>query len=259
LRKILRDTLSDPKHLNLPLAKLSAWGDPKWETVSGFRKVYGDLELIKSLDLIDDYWKLPVSAISLGIFLHWRELSLRVQGVDLKALQPDCKELAGVLDARFVFEAIWLLGFSAGFSSFAGSYYASLDTPHPFGAKRQTVKRTALLRSERMPDPKLTPPADDETTHECISKEVAKAAKPPTTEETASSDAGSVSHEGVSDPDLAAVAATELSSLDESRESQEVNRERGEDQPAIQNEDDKAVGSNPPPADPEPSSERNQG
>jgi hypothetical protein len=155
LRKILRDTLSDPKHLNPPLAKLSAWGDPKWDTVLGFRKVYGDLELIKSLDLIDDYWKLPVSAVSLGIFLHWRELSLRVQGVDLKALQPDCRELAGVLDARFVLEAIWLLGFSAGFSSFAGSYYASLETPHPFGAKRQTVKRTALLRLERVPEPRL--------------------------------------------------------------------------------------------------------
>jgi hypothetical protein len=243
LRKILRDTLSDPKHLNPPLAKLSAWGDPKWETISGFRKVYGDLELIKSLDLIDDYWKLPVSAVSLGIFLHWRELSLRVQGVDLKALQPDCRELAGVLDARFVLEAIWLLGFSAGFSSFAGSYYASLETPHPFGAKRQTVKRTTLLRLERVPDPKLTPPADDETTHARNSKEVATAAKPPITEETPSSDASSVSPEGVSEPELAAVAATELNALDESRESQEVDREKGEDQPAIQNEEDKAVGS----------------
>ncbi len=243
LRKILRDTLSDPKHLNPPLAKLSAWGDPKWDTVSGFRKVYGDLELIKSLDLIDDYWKLPVSAVSLGIFLHWRELSLRVQGVDLKALQPDCRELAGVLDARFVLEAIWLLGFSAGFSSFAGSYYASLETPHPFGAKRQTVKRTVLLRLERVPDTKLPPPSDDETTHTSNSKEAATAAKPPTTEETPSSDAGSVSPERESEPELAAVSATELNSLDVLRESQEIDREKGEDQAAIQNENDKAVGS----------------
>jgi hypothetical protein len=241
LRKILRDTLSNPKQLNPPLATLSAWGDTKWDSVSGFRKVYGDLELIKSLDLIDDYWKLPVSAVSLGIFLHWRELSLRVQGVDLKALQPDCRELSGVLDAQFILEAIWLLGFSAGFSSFAGSYYASLETPHPFGARRQTVKRTSLLRLERIPDQKLVPPADDKTTQASNSKEAVTAANPPTTVETPSSDAGSVSPETESEPDLAPVSATESNALDVSLESQEVDRDKGEDQVAIQNENQKAV------------------
>ncbi|MEI6818049.1 MAG: hypothetical protein WCL19_00460 [Verrucomicrobiota bacterium] len=179
LRKILRDTLSDPKHLNPPLAKLSVWGDPKWEKVSGFRKIYGDLELIKALDSIDDFWKLPVSAVSLGIFLHWRELSLRVQGIDLKALEADCRELAGILDARFVLEALWMLGFSAGFSSFAGSYYGSLDAPHPFGAKRWSVRKTTLLRLERVPDPKLDLPADNETTHQSSGQEDKRTAPEP--------------------------------------------------------------------------------
>lgn len=87
-----------------------------------------------------------------------------MQGIDLKALEADCRELAGILDASFVLEALWLLGFSAGFSSFAGSYYGSLDAPHPFGAKRRAVRKTTLLRLEKVPDPKLDFSADNETT-----------------------------------------------------------------------------------------------
>ncbi len=242
LRKILRDSLSDPKHLNPPLAKLSAWGDSKWDTISGFRKVYGDPELIKCLDLIDDHWKLPVSSVSLGIFLHWRELTLKWQGIDLQALQTDCRELAGVLDARFVLEAIWLLGFSVGFSTFAGAYYAALETPHPFGAKRQAVKKISLLRIERMPDPELAPPVEDQSTHASKSVEATSAAMAPNTEEPSSSDAGSLSPECQSEGESAAVSAEEPNALDMSQESQEVDRDKGQDQAAIQNENQTTVG-----------------
>lgn len=163
LRKILRDSLPDPKHLNPPLENLSAWGDPKWEIVTGFRKVYGDLELIEALDLIDGHWNLTVSAASLGIFLHWREHSYRIHGVDLKALESDCRELAGIMDGQIVLEAIWLLGYCSEFSSFAGSYYAALENPHPFGLNRVNITKAKLLRLERLQPPPTASPAADVT------------------------------------------------------------------------------------------------
>ena len=151
LGKILKDTLPDSNELNPPLVRLSAWGKSRWETTVGFKKVYEGTEIQKILDEITATWSMPVSAHSLGIFLHWRYLSQKAQGLDLKALETDCRELAGSVSGQYIAEALWLLGYSAGFSSFAGNYYAAQETAHPFGAKRQALKRIRLSMCENLP------------------------------------------------------------------------------------------------------------
>lgn len=165
LGKILRDTLPNPKDLNPPLTRLAAWGSPKWETSTGFKRVYGDAEILEILDAISAAWKLPVSAVSLGIFLHWRYMSQKAQGLDLKALETDCREMAGCVSGQYIAEALWLLGYSAGFGSFAGNYYATQETAHPFGAKRQTQNRILLL------PPKSVAVSASEPVNQCESKQ----------------------------------------------------------------------------------------
>lgn len=145
LGKILSDTLPNPKELSPPLTRLAAWGSPRWETATGFKRVYGDAEILQILDAISAVWNLPASATGLGIFLHWRYMSQKAQGLDLKALETDCREMAGCVPGQYLAEALWLLGYCAGFGSFAGNYYAAQESAHPFGAKRQTLKRILLL------------------------------------------------------------------------------------------------------------------
>lgn len=127
------------------LLELSSWLRPKQETLGGFQKVYRDAALIDILGRLTEIHKLPAHAASLGIFLHWRELALKAGGLDLGELEKDCRELAGCVTGTVLIDALWLLGFNAGFETFSTAYYERLEGPHPFAAKRKTRQPVTLL------------------------------------------------------------------------------------------------------------------
>lgn len=126
LGRLLTDTLPDRKPTD-PLMKLGDWLKPRRDSVAGFRSVYTDSALLRILDSLTDAFRLPSHAGSLAIFLHWRELALRAGGLDLAALEADCKELASCVSGDRIVDALWLLGFSAGFETFASEYYSRLS------------------------------------------------------------------------------------------------------------------------------------
>lgn len=157
LRVILRESLPNPKDLNPPLKRLSAWGEQKWDKTKGFLQVFADPELQSCLHGIDEHWHLPFRAAALGIFLHWRELYLRNGSLDLDAYFEDCRQLVDVTGGQVVAEALWLLGYSAGFSSFSQSYYERLDTPNVFARSRKAIKRIRLHKLDEVrvsPEPR---------------------------------------------------------------------------------------------------------
>ena len=154
LRVILRESLPNPKDLNPPLLTLSAWGEKKWEKTSGFLQVYADPELQSCLHAIDIHWCLPFRAAALAIFLHWRELYLRYRSLDLDAYLKDCYQLVNITDGQVIAEALWLLGYSTGFSAFSESYYERLETPNALARNRKAIKK---IRLQKQDDPPATP------------------------------------------------------------------------------------------------------
>jgi hypothetical protein len=159
LRVLLRESLPNPKELNAPLKKLSLWGEQKWDKTKGFLQVFADPELQSSLDAIDEHWHLPFRAAALGIFLHWRELYLRNGSLDLDVYFDDCQRLVDTTGGQVIAEALWLLGYSAGFSSFSQSYYERLDAPSVFARRRKAIKRIRLQQSDEM---RALEPREDE-------------------------------------------------------------------------------------------------
>ncbi len=127
------------------LSELRGWLMPRQETLRGFAKVYGDSGLMSILGRLTDKHELPTHGASLAIFLHWRELALKAGGLDLDALEKDCRELAGCVPGPVLIDALWLLGFNAGFETFASAYYERLAGQHPFAAKRKNYQPMALL------------------------------------------------------------------------------------------------------------------
>jgi hypothetical protein len=127
------------------LSELRGWLMSRQETLSGFAKVYGDSGLIDLLGRLADKHELPTHGASLAIFLHWRELALKAGGLDLDALEKDCRELSGCVPGSVLVDALWLLGFNAGFETFASAYYERLAGQHPFAAKRKNYQPMALL------------------------------------------------------------------------------------------------------------------
>lgn len=166
LGSLLKGGRSEAGALPPLLTRLGHWIKHRKDSTRGFKQVFGDSELAGILADITTEWQLSASAAGLVIFLHWRELSLKHQGLDLKALETDCRELAAFVDGSHVMEALWLLGFSAGFESFSVSYYSALEAPHPFGARHKPLQRIQLLSIEPPPvkaEADMTvPPADQE-------------------------------------------------------------------------------------------------
>ncbi len=154
LRVMLRESLPNPKELNPPLLRLSAWGEKKWDKTKGFLQVYADPELQSCLHAIDAHWRLPFRAAALAIFLHWRELYLRYNSLDLDAYLKDCCQLVNITDGQVIAEALWLLGYSAGFSSFSEAYYERLETPNAFARNRKAIQK---IRLQKQDDPPATP------------------------------------------------------------------------------------------------------
>jgi hypothetical protein len=153
LRVILRESLPNPKDLNPPLQRLSDWGQQKWEKTKGLLQVFVDPELQACLRGIDEHWHLPFKAAALGIFLHWRELYLRNGSLDLDAYFEDCRQLVDATGGQVVAEALWLLGYSAGFSSFSQSYYERLETPNVFARSRKAINRLPLHKLDELCQP----------------------------------------------------------------------------------------------------------
>lgn len=154
---ILIEGLPDKSTPGSLLRELSAWLKPRQETLNGFVSVYGDSELVNLLERLAERHELPIHGASLGIFLHWRDLALKAGGLDLGELEKDCRELAGCVAGSVLIDALWLLGFSAGFETFSTAYYERLEGQHPFAAKRKTRQLVALLW------PASRPPVTDES------------------------------------------------------------------------------------------------
>jgi hypothetical protein len=144
LGRLLTETLPDRKPTD-QLLKLGDWLKMRKDTVIGFRPVYSDKALDGILDVLTVKFRLPVHASSYAIFLHWRDLALRAGGLDLPALEEDCRQLSGCIAGSRIVDAIWLLGFSAGFETFASDYFTRLETPHPFGGGKTTGSKIGLL------------------------------------------------------------------------------------------------------------------
>lgn len=145
------------------LKNLKGWLRTRKDKVRGFPKVYGDPELGGILNGIKQAWDLPTPAASLAIFLHWRDLALHADGVDLRAIGADCRKLGGFLDGQVVADALWLLGFSAGFESIAPGYYQRLGERHPFNPGGSPGKRVTLLKLAPIPQPESKPNSKSRT------------------------------------------------------------------------------------------------
>lgn len=126
------------------LMELIEWLKPRQETLVGFRKVYSDAGLLDLLGRIADKHYLPLHGASLAIFLHWRELAVNAGGLDLDALEIDIGDLAACVPGSVVIDALWLLGFTAGFETFASAYYERLPGVHPFAATRKNNQTISL-------------------------------------------------------------------------------------------------------------------
>jgi hypothetical protein len=144
LGRILTESVPDRKPTAI-LQRLGDWLKPRKESVVGIRPVYGDSSLTSILDALTAEFSLPTHAAALGIFLHWRELALRAGGLDLESLEVDCRELAGIVAGDRIVDALWLLGFSAGFESFSSDYYSRLGAGHPFGGGKEPGPKIGLL------------------------------------------------------------------------------------------------------------------
>jgi hypothetical protein len=116
-------------------------------------KVYSDAGLLDLLGRIAEKHDLPTHGASLAIFLHWRELAVKAGGLDLDALEMDIFDLATCVPGSVLIDALWLLGFTAGFETFASAYYERLPGVHPFAATRK--KHQAIPLSW----PSTNPPA----------------------------------------------------------------------------------------------------
>ena len=142
---ILIEGLTDKTAPDSLLLELSRWLKPRQDTWTGFSKVYGDSGLMDLLGRITQKHSLPTHAASLGIFLHWRDLAIKVGGLDLDALEGDCRELAGCVPGTVLIDALWLLGFNAGLEKFSEAYYERLPQRHPFAAKQKRRQPLTLL------------------------------------------------------------------------------------------------------------------
>lgn len=151
LGRLLTETLTDRKPTD-QLLRLGDWLKMRKDTVMGFRPVYSDPALDGILDVLTVKFRLPAHAASFAIFLHWRDLALRAGGLDISALEEDCRKLSGFVAGSRIVDAIWLLGFSAGFETFASDYYARLEATHPFGGGKTLGGRVGLL----WPNPPVT-------------------------------------------------------------------------------------------------------
>jgi hypothetical protein len=144
LGRFLSDTLPDRKP-NDPLLILGEWLKMRKDSLTGFHSVYTDQSLHKVLDTLTLEFHLPVHASSIAIFFYWRDLALRAGGLDLLALEADCRQLAGCVVGSRIVDATWLLGFSAGLETFASDFYSRLQTGHPFGGGKCVGEKVTLL------------------------------------------------------------------------------------------------------------------
>lgn len=145
LGRLLTETLPNRKPTD-QLLRLGDWLKTRKDTAIGFRPVYSsDSALDGILDILTVKFRLPVHAASFAIFLHWRDLALRAGGLDIPSLEEDCRKLSGFVAGSRIVDAIWLLGFSAGFETFASDYYARLEAAHPFGGGKSLGSRVGLL------------------------------------------------------------------------------------------------------------------
>ena len=136
------------------LGMLGEWLRPRQESAKGFGVVYGDADLNRLMSRVTDSWQLPSSAASLAIFLHWREMTLQAQGVDLNALQDDCKELLTCLDGSVIVDALWLLGYSVGFEALSAGCYERLGSKHPLNPAGRSHTKLSLLKVAPIEDVK---------------------------------------------------------------------------------------------------------
>jgi len=110
-----------------------------------FKETFGNPEICQALDGISEAWKLSCSALSLAIFLYWKELASRASGIDLVGLCKDCSKLAGCVEGDILANALWLLGFRSGTDAFFDGVFDYLDTEHPLRKGKTPRKRVRLL------------------------------------------------------------------------------------------------------------------
>lgn len=157
LGRFLTETLPDRKP-NHELLRLGDWLKNRKDSLTGFGSVYSDQSLNQVLDTLTLEFHLPVHASSIAIFFYWRDLALRAGGLDLLALEADCRQLAGCIVGARIVDATWLLGFSAGFETFASVYYSRLQSEHPFGGGKFSGEKVTLLWPESSLPPPNSPP-----------------------------------------------------------------------------------------------------
>jgi hypothetical protein len=137
------------------LVGLADWLRAKQETATGFNAIHRDARLAAVLEEISGAWELPLHAAGLALFFHWRELALRARGIDFSGLESDCRDLAGYVDGQRVTDALWLLGYSAGFEAISRGYYNRLERNHPFNTGGQPGRKVSFLRVKSLePEPR---------------------------------------------------------------------------------------------------------
>lgn len=134
------------------LLGLADWLRAKQENATGFNAIHRDARLAAVLEEISGAWELPLHAAGLALFFHWRELALRARGIDFSGLESDCRDLAGYVDGQRVTDALWLLGYSAGFEAISRGYYNRLERNHPFNTGGEPGRKVSFLRV-KSPEP----------------------------------------------------------------------------------------------------------